>query len=195
MVLRPEARFDLARRLRGRGVPLGELFTFLSGLYFRGKLAYASVFADSPPSCPGVLVITPCCGLMSPDVPITADDLRLFAATDIRKDIDTYALPLSRDARRLVECSGPETEVILLGSIATDKYVRLLLACFGPRLKFPRDFIGRGDMSRGGLMLRRAAVREELDYTPVEGAVLHGKRPPKLEPRRYRRGGEGGEAT
>ena len=45
------------------------------------------------------------------------------------------------------------------------------------------DFVGRGDMSRGGLMLRAAADGKELDYIPVASAVRHGKRPPKLEPR------------
>jgi hypothetical protein len=40
-------------------------------------------------------------------------------------------------------------------------------------------------MSRGGLLLRCAADRTELSYIPVQGAVRKGKRPPKLEPRRY----------
>ncbi len=187
MALRPEARFDVARRLQGEGVPLGELFTFLSGLYFRGKLAYALEFADPPPPCPGVLVITPCCGLVPPEAFITAADFRLYAATEVREDVDAYTRPLLRDGRELGRCAGPETEVILLGSIATKKYVKVLVECFGSRLKFPVDFIGRGDMSRGGLLLRRAHDREELDYAPVNGAVLHGRKPPKLQPRRYPR--------
>ncbi len=187
MTLRPQARFDVARRLQGAGVPLGELFTFLSGLYFRGKLAYASVFADPPPSCPGVFVITPCRGLLPPETPVSADDLRLFAATSIGKDVEAYTRPLTRDARRLARCAGREAEIVLLGSIATDKYLNILLKWFGPRLVFPRDFVARGDMSRGGLLLRRAVDREELEYIPVQGAVLHGKKPPKLAPRRYPR--------
>jgi hypothetical protein len=57
------ARFDLARRLRTRdGAPLGEVMSFLSGLYFRGKLAYALRFACPPMGVPGVFVITPCQG-------------------------------------------------------------------------------------------------------------------------------------
>ncbi len=187
MALRPEAQFDVARRLQGQGIPIGDLFTFLSGLYFRGKLAYALEFADPPPSCDGVLVITPCRGLLPPETRITAEEFRLFAATEVREDVDAYTRPLSRDARRLARCTGPETEIILLGSIATRKYLKVLLECFGSRLKFPADFIGRGDMSRGGLLLRRAHDREELDYVPVDGAVLHGKKPPKLQPRRYKR--------
>ncbi len=189
MVLRPESRFDVARRLRTEGVPLGELFTFLSGLYFRGKLAYASAFADPLPSCPGVLVITPCRGLLPPETIVTADDLRLFAATEINEKVDAYTEPLSRDARDLARCTTPETNIILLGSIATGKYLKVLLQSFGHNLLFPRDFVGRGDMSRGGLLLRQAADRPELDYMPVQGAVLHGKRPPKMTPRRYTRRG------
>jgi hypothetical protein len=75
--------------------------------------------------------------------------------------------------------------VILLGSIATGKYVDVLLANFGERLRFPADFVGRGDMSRGGLMLRCAADRQELSYLPVADAIVNGKRPPKLVPRKY----------
>jgi len=185
MILRREARFDLALRLRDKGAPLGELFTFLSGLYFRGKIAYAAAFADPPPSCPGVLVITPCRGLRPPESRISAGDLRTFASTEIGENVDAYTRPLRRDARRLARRAGPETEIVLLGSIATGKYLNVLLESFGPRLLFPRDFVGRGDMSRGGLMLRRAEDREELEYVPVHGAVLHGKKPPKLSPRRY----------
>jgi hypothetical protein len=185
MALRPKSRFEVAHRLHGEGVPLGELFTFLSGLYFRGKMAYASVFADPPPSCPGVFIITPCRGLLAPETLISVSDLKIFAATEIGKEVEAYTRPLSRDARRLARCAGPETEIVLLGSIATDKYLDVLLKWFGPRLRFPRDFVARGDMSRGGLLLRRAVDREELDYIPAQGAVVHGKKPPKLAPRRY----------
>jgi len=182
MILRPQAGFDLACRLRGEGAPLGELFVFLSGLYFRGKLSYATAFADPPPSCPGVLVVTPNRGLLPPETLIAADVLRGFAATEIGKESDAYARPLARDARRLARRAGPAAEFVLLGSIATDKYSHVLLGTFGPRLMFPRDFVGRGDMSRGGLLLRRAADEDELAYVRVQGAILHGPKPPKLAP-------------
>ena len=35
LILNQSARFDLARRLQRDGLPLGELFSFISGLYFR----------------------------------------------------------------------------------------------------------------------------------------------------------------
>jgi hypothetical protein len=79
----------------------------------------------------------------------------------------------------------PDGEVVLLGSVATGKYVDVLLEHFGQRHCFPADFVGRGDMSRGGLLLRCAVDRSELTYISVAGAVRKGKRPPKLEPRRY----------
>jgi hypothetical protein len=72
---------------------------------------------------------------------------------------------------------------VLLGSIASDKYVDLLLEVFGERLLFPAEFVGRGDMSRGGLMLRCATAGVEMSYLPVAGAKRHGPRPPRL-PRR-----------
>jgi len=69
MVMSDRAQFDLAVRLRQRrGVAIGEVFAFVSGLYFKGKLAYALEFARPPePGLPltgsGALVITPTAGL------------------------------------------------------------------------------------------------------------------------------------
>ena len=74
----------------------------------------------------------------------------------------------------------------LTGSIATGKYANILIDAFGERLRFPIDFVGRGDMSRGGLLLRCAQEGRQLEYQAVVGAVRHGKRPPKLEPARPR---------
>jgi hypothetical protein len=186
LILSDHARFELARRLRGkRGAPIAEVFTFLSGLYFRGKIAYATAFARPVRGTPGILVITPTRGLVDATTRIGLEDLREFAAVDIQEDDPRYRLPIERDARRLAQKLPADSEIILLGSIATGKYVDVLLANFGHRLRFPPDFVGRGDMSRGGLMLRCAADRQELSYTPVAGAILNGKRPPKLAPRRY----------
>jgi hypothetical protein len=186
MILRDEAQFPLARRLRGKsGMPIADVFTFLSGLYFRGKVAYANAFARPRRGMPGVLVITPTRGLIDAKTRIRLDDLREFAEVDIDKDDPRYRMPIERDARNLATKLLAESEVILLGSIATGKYVDVLLANFGKRLRFPAEFVGRGDMSRGGLMLRCAVDRQELSYIPVAGAIVNGKRPPKLAPRRY----------
>jgi len=186
MILRDEAEFQLARRLRRKsGAPIAEVFTFLSGLYFRGKIAYANAFARPVRGLSGVLVITPTRGLIDARTRIRLDDLREFAEVDIHENDPRYRMPVDRDARNLAAKLPVQTEVILLGSIATGKYVDVLLANFGEQLRFPADFVGRGDMSRGGLMLRCTANRQELSYLPVAGAIVNGKRPPKLAPRRY----------
>ncbi len=183
MLLSERAQFALAQRLRdGEPVSLGEVFTFLSGLYFRGKLAYANAFA---PDSSRVLVITPTRGLVPAETTVTLADLREFAEVDIAADDPRYRRPLERDLRRLVKQMTPRCEAVLLGSIATGKYVSVMLEILQERLRFPADFVGRGDMSRGGLLLRCAVDRTELPYIPVQGAVRKGKRPPKLTPRRY----------
>ena len=184
MLLNERAQFDLARRLhQGKSASLGEVFTFLSGLYFRGKLAYANAFAR--PDLSRVLVITPTRGLVAAETAVTLRDLREFAEVDIAETDPRYRRPLERDLRGLAKQLTPHCEVVLLGSVATGKYVSVLLEILQNRILFPADFVGRGDMSRGGLLLRSAADGTELHYIPVHGAVRKGKRPPKLAPRRY----------
>lgn len=186
MIMNARAQFDLARRLRSRErASIGEVFTFLSGLYFRGKLAYANAFACAADGLCGVLVITPTRGLLDARTKIGLADLRKFAEVDIDENDARYREPLARDAKNLALKLTPQCEIILLGSVATKKYVDVLLENFQGRLHFPAEFVGRGDMSRGGLLLRCAVDRTELDYISVAGAVRKGKRPPKLEPRRY----------
>jgi hypothetical protein len=181
MILNPKARFDLALRVRSReGVPLGEVFSFLSGLYFRGKLAYAREFARPPAGTEGVFIITAGSGLMPAEEPVTLRQLRRFAGISIDVSEPRYHKPLARASRGLAAKAAEECEIVLLGSIASGKYVDILGEIFGERLVFPADFVGRGDMSRGGLMLRRVREGRELDYTPVLTAVRHGPRPPKL---------------
>ena len=188
IVASPAARFELAHRLQSpEGAPLGDLFSFVSGLYFRGKLAYARRFADPPdPADPavagGVLVITPNAGLRAADTQITLESFRAFAGTPIDLGNAAYRAPLERSARALLESAGPECEVVLLGSIASGKYVEVLQPIFGDRLVFPPMFVGRGDMSRGGLMLRCVLSGDELEYAPIAGAIRTGRRPPKLQP-------------
>jgi hypothetical protein len=177
LVLNERARFDLARRVRaGSGAPLGEVFSFLSGLYFRGKLAYARAFARPPSGLPGVYVITPTDGLELPDTAVDLDRLRRFAKVDIHANDERYRRPLLRHAELLARAAGPRCEVVLLGSIATGKYILPLREAFGPRLYFPAEFVGRGDMSRGSLLLRHARAQIELGYTVVPSAEPSSRR-------------------
>jgi hypothetical protein len=191
-VMSPNSQFPLAVELRSpRGAMLGDVFMFVSGLYFRGKLTYAIRFAAPPESgnavvgC-GVHIITPSAGLRSPETLVTHKAIRAFADGDVHQDNAGYRRPLERSARALLREIGPDCDVVLLGSIASPKYVDVLLGIFGARLRFPMAFVGRGDMSRGGLLLRQANAGVELEYVPVRGAVLHGARPPKLPPLRGR---------
>lgn len=177
LLLRPQASFPLALALRSpQGAPLGEVFAFLSGLYFRGKLTYARAFAPGQS-----YVITSNRGLLSPDESIDAAALERFNDVDIHHGDERFTKPLRRDAKRLARMAE-DVEIVLLGSIASKKYVNVLAEVFAERLLFPTDFVGRGDMSRGGLLLRAARDARELSYEPVIGAVRHGKRPARLTP-------------
>ena len=175
----------LAHQLRGEGAALGEVFSFMSSLYFRGKLAYAQAFGTPPQGWPGALVIAAGRGLIAPDARVRATDLEAMACVPIELAEPRYLEPLLRDATALERAVGEDGRVVLLGSMATDKYVAPLTRVFGDRLLFPIDFVGRGDMSRGGLMLRRARERVPLEYAPIAGARRRGARPPKL-PRLHR---------
>ncbi|HEY8518264.1 MAG TPA: hypothetical protein VIS07_22355 [Candidatus Binatia bacterium] len=179
-LLNPDASFALARQFHRDGLPLAEVFSFTSGLYFRGKITYARRFA-SEPDC-AIRVITPNAGLLDPSVVLTASTLRTFGEVDIDADDPRYTEPLRRDARALARMLAEDGVAVLLGSIATSKYRDVLLDVFGTRLVFPRDFVGRGDMSRGGLLLRSARDGVELPYETVLGATLRGTRPARLPP-------------
>lgn len=185
LLFHPVTMFPTARALHsGSGAPIGEIFTFLSGLYFRGKLAYAEAFARPARGLgSGVFVITPNRGLLAPSVKLTLDDLANLSKTDIGANAEAFREPLRRDAETLAEALGSRGEPVLLGSIATTKYTDVLLSALRQELLFPAQFVGRGDMSRGGLLLRSVRARMEMTYVPVRGAVLRGARPPKLPPR------------
>lgn len=178
----PDPGADLGRRLRaGETAELGEVFSFVSSLYFRGKLAYARAFARPPDGLPGVHVITPCEGLKAPESPLRLADLRRYSGIPVDPDEERYRRPLLRDLRALAPVWA-EAEVVLLGSIASRKYVELLTSVLASRLLFPSDFVGRGDMSRGGLMLRCVEEGRELPYVPLLGAERRGPRPARLPP-------------
>jgi hypothetical protein len=187
----PRAGFAAAGRLRSpEGLPIGEAFCFMSALYFRGKLAYARRFASSgaglgpsvlpeQPGCGGqesrvdlqlvpdagsILIIAPGFGLVTPEWPLTAERLRRLARTPVDPARRGYSAPLRRHARELASRLPAAARFVLLGSIATGKYLDLLLPILGERLLFPRAFAGTGDMRRGAMMLRAAASGEELEY-------------------------------
>jgi hypothetical protein len=180
LLFNARADFALAQRVRSEsGAPLGEVFSFLSGLYFRGKLTYARTF-ENPPSeaISGIQIITPSDGLCAPDLMVTLDDLEAFAEVPIDADEPLYRVPLERDAVALAEQLSHDCEVVLLGSVATGKYVDVLFPILGDRLLFPQEFLGHGDMARGGMMLKRAAAGVELTYIPVShpSRLGHGAR-------------------
>ena len=176
ILLNPKSQADTTRELRAGRLSLGGAFTFMSGLYFRGKLNYARRFGEA-------LVITPTRGLQDPAAPFTMALLREFAVGDVSLDNPDYRSALERDATALARRIGNHTPVVLLGSVASGKYVDVLLPILGERLRYPVAFVGRGDMSRGGLLLRSAASGDELEYGPLTAGVRpRGPRPPKLPP-------------
>jgi hypothetical protein len=165
----PRATFEAALRYRSEeGVPLGLAFAFMSALYFRGKITYASHFAEPE----NVLVITPGFGLVQPEWRLTAERLKVMARTPVDATKRNYRKPLERDAlalaERLSSQPGGVGHVVLLGSVATGKYVDILRPIFGDRLRFPGAFAGLGDMSRGGLMLRAVRENRELEYVTLD---------------------------
>jgi hypothetical protein len=171
ILLRPEAEFDLAQRVRRReGAPVAEIFAFLSGLYFRGKVTYAAAFAGAPDGVAPAYVITSNRGLVTMDTCFNRQGLARLGTVDIDARDPRYRRPIVRDARALQRQIG-NALVVLLGSVATAKYVEVLHDVFGDRLHFPREFLGRGDMSRGSIMLRAARENLELDYAAVAPLV------------------------
>jgi hypothetical protein len=149
-IMKDCAQSDLHRRLRNGGVLLGELFSFISGLYFGGKLTYARAFERAPNDLPGAYVMTACGGLTPAEKRVTPEEVREIFAEDVDLAIARYRGPLTHDLRILSESAGLTTNIVLLGSVTTQKYVEPLLEILGQHLLFPAEFVGRGDMSRGG---------------------------------------------
>lgn len=168
----PDCVSELSMRLRAGYATLGEIFSFASSLYFRGKLAYARAFGTSHPGIESCYVITSSRGLLPPDTPVDLTMLRdLTVIAEVDPEDDRYRIPLERDAVALKEKLGDTGEAILLGSVATPKYTKPLLAVFGSRLLFPSAFAGRGNMSRGGLLLQSAREGRELSYVSIAGVA------------------------
>ena len=163
-LMSPRARFDAAVMYRSpEGVPIGLAFAFMSALYFRGKITYALHFADPT----DVRVIAPGFGLVAADWRITEERMKTLRKTEVDARIRSYRKPLERDAKELAESLPDDAQVVLLGSVASGKYVDILWPILGERLVFPEMFAGLGDMSRGGLLLRAARANRELEYTSL----------------------------
>jgi hypothetical protein len=176
ILLNPKSPAVTSQALREGRLTLGGAFAFMSGLYFRGKLAYAERYGRA-------FVITPTRGLQPPTLPFTLAMLREFAVGDVSLDNARYRRALERDVMTIAKSMSQDAQVVLLGSVASGKYVDILLPILGDRLRYPIAFVGRGDMSRGGLLLRSAAGGEELQYGPLSAGVRpRGPRPPKLDP-------------
>jgi hypothetical protein len=95
LLFNPNAAFDTAVRLRSpAGIELGRVFSFLSGLYFRGKLTYARAFAEEVGGVDPILVITPERGLLPPETRVTLKMLGGAAKDDDLKDEIKAALPM-----------------------------------------------------------------------------------------------------
>jgi hypothetical protein len=168
MILNEEADFALARQLRtAGGAPLASVFSFVSGLYFRGKAEYAREFARTHDGSTSSFVICAGGGLCELDERVTLDRLRGWSKVAIHEDNPHFTAPLYRHAAALCEAHPNSTRFVLLGSIASNKYVVPLLDVFGDRLLYPSEFAGRGDMSRGALLLRAVREKRELVYQTV----------------------------
>ena len=161
----PNADFETARMYRSdEGVPIALAFAFMSALYFRGKIAYALHFAEIE----NIYVIAPGFGLVPPDWRITPERMTTLSKTPVDARKRNYRKPLERDALALAERVGGDAQIVLLGSVASGKYVDILWPIFGSRLRFPAAFAGLGDMARGGLMLRAVRADRELPYTTLD---------------------------
>lgn len=175
----PRAKFELAVKYRDGGVRIDDAFSFMSALYFRGKVAYSRAFATPDPGCDGAsFVIAPGYGLVPMDWTISEERMKKMKRTVVDLKRPSYRRPLEKAARDLAASISPSTRIVLLGSVATGKYVDVLRPIFGDQLLFPRAFAGLGDMSRGGLMLRAARNGEELEYTTLD-APRHRVKPAK----------------
>jgi len=177
MLVSSMGAFELARQVQIGAASIGDVFAFCSGLYFRGKLAYARHFAKPPEGVPGVQIITPSRGVVAADTLIGASDLCEFAKVPVDTKEPRFTGPLKNSVCSITGIDS--SEVVLLGSIATGKYADTLLPILGERLLFPTEFVGRGDMSRGALLLRRLAENKELAYMPLARACAAFKGLPR----------------
>ncbi len=159
-LLEEKACSELAARLRSvDGATIGEIYTHISTLYFRGKLAYGLHFGGEA----ATRVVVPGYGLELPSWQVDLSRAREICACPVDPQNAGYREPFARDVEALAASSdGP---VVFLGSLATRKYLDVLVPILGKRLHHPVDFLGCGEMRRGSLLLRAVDADAELEMT------------------------------
>jgi hypothetical protein len=168
MLMNPEASFALARELKEpEGAVLADVFSFVSGLYFRGKASYARTFARARGGLPAAYVLTAGGGICQLDERVTLTRMRRWQTVKVSEKNPHFTAPLMRHASELRDAHGGDARFVLLGSVASKKYVEPLLDVLGEQLLYPKDFAGLGDMSRGSLLLRAVREGRELVYVPL----------------------------
>ncbi len=151
----------------------------MSSLYFRGKARYAGAFGRAASGVKTAYVMTAGGGLLPLEERVTLSRLRGWASIAVHEDNPHFAAPLVRSAAILRHAHDAHTRFVLLGSVASQKYTSPLLEVFGAGLLYPTDFEGRGDMSRGALLLAAVRQARELEYTPVSGRAERSVTPPR----------------
>ena len=170
-LLDPNSKSKLKARFRSKqGLSVGEAYRFISSLYFRGKLTYGLHFGGAS----NTRVLVPGFGLVGPDWTLTPKRAERARSCPVDPDHAAYRRPLERDLRALLERESDrgaegegntcEVEVVFLGSLATRKYLDVLVPLLGGRLLYPKVFVGCGDMRRGSLLLKAVDAGQELEY-------------------------------
>src|SRR5581483_843907 len=111
MLMRPGANFELARQVRIGAASLGDVFTFCSGLYFRGKIAYARRFATPPRGIDGAYIISASRGLVSTELRVGLKELKAFAAVQVHSREPLFTEPLRETA--ISPAAGGSFQVVL----------------------------------------------------------------------------------
>jgi hypothetical protein len=175
LLVSEKSRFETALRFRSReGLSIAEAYSFMSALYFRGKVAYSLRFGSD------YYVIVPGFGLVPLDWKMTPARFDRLKEVEVDPRCAEYTRSLQKTASRVAASIPADCRVVLLGSIATDKYVNVLAPIFKRHLHYPKLFSGRGDMSRGALMLQASRTGQELEYAPVLSKLSCTVRQPKL---------------
>ena len=147
------------------------------------QATYASRFGRPPPSLPPALVITPTRGLQSPSLPISRSLIEEFASLDWHRPTRAFWIRSSRVRVSFVHRSSQRCAWSCSGASRRAGTSSRWRASSRAGCNYPAEFVGRGDMSRGGLLLRHAEEGRELDYVPLAaGLTRHGAKPPKLPP-------------